>query len=567
MAVVACVGAFSAWAGAMDFDAEGAWKINNHQGRLKVDTAARVDGAKCLAAYGASNKCDTALSLQTRRIAIPAGTREFVVAVEAKGSKFAQEAFKEGVDWNNAVVWYGADGKKTGEQSLPHILVPASRSFRRLRDWGKIPANATACEVRLGFDNPNFVTGDAVFYRGFSFEPVPEGQSRESEFVALWKDGAWARDILYSPPVREVPKITLRDDGVTLVDGEPFFPIGIYSVCRREFNGMNLDKAFADLKAAGFNFAHTYGNAYEPEFLAAAEKHGFKLWVAATLPDRNLLDVGRHHPAILAWYLGDDTSGWFSPQEIADRDAAVKAVDRNRITCQADPVHPERPISCYGAYVRATDVYMPEIYPVRGAAGDPTDKTCVAKTIWDMERVRADVCAFNDGRPRACWPILQWFMGWNSWQHFPSREQLRATTWAAIVHGAHGMTWYTYGGFDQKKPGCNNQGITSTPERWKTISELATELKKFSPVLIERSPRAQPVVEILAGPAKDPLDRGPSVTCLLKKHVGKDWLFAVNAAPEPVTAKITLPDGSSRTEKFAPFGVLVPGRNDTECAF
>jgi len=538
------------------FDAGGAWTIRNFNGVLRIDTAAVECGTPCLAVCGASNTCDTAVSLLSRKIPLAAGAKEFVVSLETKGTFFAQDKFSPKGPWNNAVIWYGADGQEVRVDPLDHVLVPSGASFHEMRDWGRIPKGAAACSVRLGFDNPNLLKDHSVCYRNFRFETVPVGQSREAEFAAAWKDGAWLRDVLYSDNRPRVPKITLRDDGVTLVDGEPFFPIGVYSVCKREFNNQDFDRAFADLKAAGFNFAHTYGDAYEPGFFDAAEKYGFKLWVAAKLPDRKLLDVGRRRPCVLAWYLGDDTASWFSPQEITDRHVSVKAVDPNRLTCQADPIDSDLAISRYAAYVRATDVFMPEIYPVRHEAGDPTDKTCVAITIRDMERVRSDVRSFNDGQPRACWPIIQYFLGWNGWQHFPSRDQLFAMTWAAIIHGAHGMTWYTYGGFDHKKPGRNDQGITSTPERWQTISELARELGKWSPVFVERTPAEQPTVKVLEGPRLDPLGKEPSVTCLLKKHAGKTHLFAVNACSEPVTVEFTLPGGVKTTEKFAPFGVL-----------
>ena len=97
------------------------------------------------------------------------------------------------------------------------------------------------------------------------------------------------------------PKVSLRNDGMTLIDGKPFFPIGMYAVCKREFNGKSFDVAFKGLKDAGFNMAHTYGNSYDPEFLAAAAKYGFKLWVEARFPDRRLIEVGRHNPSIIAW--------------------------------------------------------------------------------------------------------------------------------------------------------------------------------------------------------------------------------------------------------------------------
>ena len=363
------------------------------------------------------------------------------------------------------------------------------------------------------------------------------------------------------------PKISLRDDGMTLIGGQPFFPIGIYAVCRRDFNGMNLDTAFKGLKAAGFNLAHTYGNAYDPEFLAAAAKYDMKLWVAARFPDRRLIDIGRHHPSIIAWYLGDDTASHILPELEADYDEAVKAVDPTRITVQADPIFSSSGgDSRYADYVTATDGFLPEIYPIRKEAGDPTDKTCVAVTIRDMKQVAKDVHLKSADQPRTCWAILQYFKGWRGWKHFPTREQLFAMTFAAIIHGAHGVTWYTYGGFG------DNEGVTSTPERWRNICDLAGRLSELAPVLVERTPSQPAVPEVVAGSKTDPLGN-PAVTCLLKRHGGKNYLLAVNAAAEPVTAKLAVPaaDGvevlyENRTcpaaaglvtDAFAPFAVHI----------
>ena len=542
----------------LGFDAKDAWQYVNYQNSLAIEVAAVEDGVKCLAIRGVTQSCDTAFAATSRKICIPAGSREFVVSVETKGTKLVIDQESHSGNWGNAITWFDSDGRKLESSGMPHIAVAASRRFVRMREWGRIPEGAASCTVRLAFDSPNLDNGDSVCYRAFDLEAVPAGRSRADEFAAAWKGDAWLRDLLYPPPQRTVPKATLRDDGMALVDDEPFFPIGAYAVCRREFNGNNLDRAFAGLKAAGFNFAHTYGNSYDPEFLAAARKYGFKLWVASRIPNRKMLDVGRYEPSILAWYLGDDTASHQSPQEVMDSHATVKAVDPNRLTCQADPIRSENTVSRYAAYVRATDVFMPEIYPVRGEVGDPSDTNCVARTICDMDRFHADVRNFGDGRPRACWPILQWFSGWSNWKHFPSREQLWATSWAAIIHGANGITWYTYGGFEDKKKGTRNEGMTSTPERWQAMSELATEIKRLSPVLLERTPREQPSVSIIEGPALDPFGKRPSVTCLLKRKGGKEFLFAVNAAFEPVTARFTMPGGVVRTERFVPFGVLVP---------
>ena len=376
-----------------------------------------------------------------------------------------------------------------------------------------------------------------------------------------------SRKMFYVGDAPTTPKVTLRDDGMTLIDGKPFFAIGLYAVCRREFNGNNFDVAFKGLKKAGFNLAHTYGNAYDPEFLAAAARYGIKLWVQARYPDRNLLDVGRHHPSIIAWYLGDDTADHIPPELEADYDEAVKAVDPTRISVQADPIGGSPGgISRYADYVTATDGFMPEIYPVRNEAGDPTDATCVAKTIRDMKQVAEDVRRYGKGTPRTCWAIIQYFKGWSGWKHFPTREQLFAMSFAAVIHGAHGVTWYTYGGFKQ------NEGVTSSPERWRNICDLAGRLAELAPVLAERTPQQPPVPTVVSGPESDPLG-GPSVTCLLKRHDGWSYLLAVNAATEPVSAVLpaegatsvevryenrtcTAKDGRL-TDNFGPFAVHI----------
>ena len=351
-----------------------------------------------------------------------------------------------------------------------------------------------------------------------------------------------SRKAFYVGDAPTTPKVTLRDDGMTLIDGKPFFAIGLYAVCKRDFNGHNFDTAFKGLKEAGFNLAHTYGNAYEPDFLAAAAKYGLKLWVQARFPGKNLIDVGRHHPSIIAWYLGDDTASHIPPELEADYDEAVKAVDPTRITVQADPIGGGTPgsISRYADYVTATDGFLPEIYPVRGAAGDPSDATCVAQTIRDMKQVAADVRRYGKGTPRTCWAIIQYFKGWTGWKHFPTREQLFAMTYAAVIHGAHGVTWYTYGGFKQ------NEGVTSTPERWRNICDLAGQLAELAPVLEERTPPQPPVPAVTSGPKADPFG-GPSVTCLLKRHDGWNYLFAVNASTETVSAELPA-DGATTAE-------------------
>ena len=373
----------------------------------------------------------------------------------------------------------------------------------------------------------------------------------------------------------KVDKITLRDDGMTLINGKPFFPIGLYDVRKREFNNFDYDKAFTDLKEAGFNFAQSYTRREKhTEFLDMAHKHGFKVFSAARDPMSNIFVTKlRHHPAVLAWYIGDDTATFRTPTELQDLHDAVRAVDSNRITTQADTMELDSCYSRYAEYVRGTESFLPEIYPVRQDTAEDRLYS-VPKVIRDMKMCFSNIRESGVREPRCIWALVQYFQGWTLWTRFPERDEIRAMSYAAIIHGATGIVWYTYGGYYQEKYHRTDYGITSTPERWKTITSITQELRDRSPVLVERTPAEQITPEIIEGDKTDVYGH-PAVSCLLKKYDGKTYLLMVNSVRKPVKVRFGLKgvrnsgqvmfenrmvqrgkDGSF-TDDFAPYAVHV----------
>ena len=351
-----------------------------------------------------------------------------------------------------------------------------------------------------------------------------------------------ARKWFFRGEAPKTPCVTLRDDGMVLVGGEPFFPIGIYGVMKREFNAYDFDRAMADLKAGGFNTVHSYVAGRSTEFLDAAQRHGLKAWTGIRAPDKRFVDTLRHHPAIIAWYVGDDTSMHDTPPEVYDRTDAMKAVDPTRITVQADVMCSWDAFSVYRPFVKATDGFLPEIYPVHGQTPNPMP-SCVAETIRDMKKFHSDVAEVGDGLPRTVWPIIQNFQGWTTWKRFPTQDELYAMSFASIIHGANGITWYTYGGTIIPEKKKFNYGITTSEEIWRGMTNLATRLNRLAPVFVERTPKRQPKVAVLEGPSQDDC-LNPSVTCLLKRHGDKTYVFAVNSTLERVKASFGL-DGAS----------------------
>ena len=91
-------------------------------------------------------------------------------------------------------------------------------------------------------------------------------------------NAAVARKVFLIGEASKDVEVSLRDDGMVLVKGKPFFPIGMYAVSPYDFNSNSLDVAVRDLKKAGLNMVHSYGNRFDPALFAAAAKYGVRQW-------------------------------------------------------------------------------------------------------------------------------------------------------------------------------------------------------------------------------------------------------------------------------------------------
>ncbi len=92
--------------------ASASWKFKNYENKLTFETNS-VDGCDgFFVVHGSSNKCDTAWSAETGSITIPADAREFLLSVEVKSPNLILDQGRCGDGWNNAIKWFGANGKK-----------------------------------------------------------------------------------------------------------------------------------------------------------------------------------------------------------------------------------------------------------------------------------------------------------------------------------------------------------------------------------------------------------------------------------------------------------------------
>lgn len=420
--------------------------------------------------------------------------------------------------------------------------------FIRLRVHSRNPIDwsTVVCKVD-GRDDPErvFRYGDVIYVR-----PADERWACPS-VVELDVSGADTygnvfreEQVVYFGPRTAKNAVTLRDDGCVLVDGEPFFPIGVYGIYYYATEGISAEQAILKIKDAGLNLVQSD----DENILNAADRHGVKAFVSPGGSDFTRSDfydtlLSRlTHPSVLAWYIGDDTSAHFTPRQITRSHRNAHALDPAHITTQA-----ENGMDNYAFYVNATDAVLPELYPVKKEVADGTE---VPSIIRDMKKITGAIRAA--GSPvRSVWPIIQYFMG-SSWLRYPTAEELRVMSWLGIIHGGNGITWYFYAGDTGKY-----MGATLTPEHWATFSAVTREVASYSEDLVARNAAEQPTVTVVDGPATDKLGY-VSVSCLLKDSPNGPLLIMANSATSAVSARIDFPDGrASRTFDFAPYGVVI----------
>lgn len=549
------------------------WTVSNYNNALTLTVP--DDGSNAFRITRLAGATDTAFQLTSPAVPVVANA-SYTFTVDVRHN-LKLPTLSEPQEKNSQfrLIWTDASGSSIGK--------PLFGSFKNVSGWQKIklevsaPTGAAMLTVRIGFDNPNIYqeryldlkSPSLVGPSGKPLSQPPNFHCLNLEVSDLSGNTSYHESFMLVGEALTRNIVTLREDGTVLIDGKPFFPIGLYAVWKKPFNNNSFDEAFQGLRKGGFNMAHTYSSLRGTdftEFLNAADRNGIKLYIASGAnancrsAKRFLQDVVKEytHPSILAWYLADDTASHIGAEELRILHTAIHEIDPAHITAQADGTGAP-PNSRYSRYVNSTDVFMPEIYPVtEGRPGVP-------EVIADMEAIKCDLKAA--GNPvRSIWPIIQYFDGWG-WTRYPTFEELRAMSFLAIIHGGNGITWYTYGGHGK------NHGVTETPETWKNICTVSRQLDALKDVFLALPcPQPEPP-DIISGPVKNSLDF-PSISVLLKKYAGRQYLICANSTDEWVMAELHFPDkaelvnvlfenrsfppeGKRFTDNFAPYAVHV----------
>ena len=327
-----------------------------------------------------------------------------------------------------------------------------------------------------------------------------------------------------------------------IVDGKPFFPIGIYYLPKSEH-------PYAELAEAGFNLVRCE---LSEEQINAADAQGLKVWIPlghhldfAEDVEKKKHDLEtqvnkfKSHPALLAWESIDEpTWTWKKPAEArvsAENLAAgheyLKKLDANHLLwINHAPRNTYKTLQKFSAY---TDAVACDIYPViprdidadktyammpNGKQGDLANQSlsCVGEYVRKMKKVA-------DGK-KATWIVLQGF-AWDNEANpdnplLPTPEETRFMAYDAVINGVDGILyWGTY--FD-----------TTAIAARERIKRVAKELSKLTPVLL--APTIQHNISIDYEEMGFSIDKG--IEILAKYHDNKVYLIMANTTIGPVRA-------------------------------
>lgn len=391
--------------------------------------------------------------------------------------------------------------------------------------------------------------------------PWPKNSVQTIEVTAADKNGIRGRDCVFAVYAEGLPKhsfATIRDDGVMLVDGKPFFPFGLFGVRPHDGNNHDLAGCVREMSENGLNVAQTYmirgqsgpkKDANYDTLVEACGKHGMLFY---SEPARRSLEPrerfrrmaenifrGRQYGGILAWGVGDDTSVNTSPDELKRLHRFCKAIDPGALTISADIV--KNP-SHQAEYIPHADILLLESYPIRAEKPQP-DEMAKAAEVLDDAWAAVEIAGTKGTSVMA---LPQCFKGWSSWKRYPTKEEIRAQAFIAICCRARGLVYYTSCGLN------GNEGPLNDPVHKREFYEFSREIAALMPSLVTRDAAEQPKVSVVKGKSKNILG-GDAVRTLLKED---GMLFVANTSQLPVTVEITLPGGRKLVRELSSYGAF-----------
>eukprot|EP00039_Didymoeca_costata_P016279 m.287837 g.287837 ORF g.287837 m.287837 type:complete len:666 (+) comp16368_c0_seq9:42-2039(+) len=267
-----------------------------------------------------------------------------------------------------------------------------------------------------------------------------------------------------------LPTVYIDKDMRLMVEGKPFFPLGLYA------GNMNEDD-FALFSNSSFNSVMPYDQMNLTQ-MNWAQKYGIK--VAYTVKDdfcnhslkcnethndvtviTEKIKSFKNHPATLMWYTNDELNLEWLPQ-LLQHQSLIQTLDWNHPTWSV--LYEATELT---SYINTFDTVGTDPYPI------PTQPLSMVRTYAN------DTYSLTYGT-KAIFEVIQ-AHNLKNYGHetgrTPTQAEARNMVWQAINHGANGIFFYSY--FDIKR----NPDVPFETE-WARLNTVAKEVVHFESILL-----------------------------------------------------------------------------------
>jgi hypothetical protein len=370
--------------------------------------------------------------------------------------------------------------------------------------------------------------------------------------------------VLAVPALADGTKVTFRDDHTVLVDGTPFFPIGLY-YCYEEFEDPtgNLLKR---LKDYGFNTLGYYrwGTPDWRKEMDRAHAAGFTVWIrghngfAVDNADiekaaREQVRQTKDHPALLFWE--------FQDEPILNKVSVEGSRKGYELVKKEDPYHPMLVVEWPGAADRfglwkgIGDIFATDLYPI------PRERGYGRLGNHDITQMRDYLRALRKAHGDK--PLLLVLQAW-AWEPlqdgpkgYPTVRESRFMAYQAVIHGANGLHYYgqvhctrpnSASGLssEAKDPATNKaefeKAVALNKTFWDGHKPFFRELARASAIFTLRDAKPPAQVTLVK---QDPEPRPAGVEFRTKERDKDLYVLAVNASPKAREVTFRLPETSA----------------------
>lgn len=362
-------------------------------------------------------------------------------------------------------------------------------------------------------------------------------------------------------------KVTFRDDYTALVDGKPFFPIGLY-YASEEFEELS-GKLLRELRGYGFNTLGYYrwGQPTWRQELDRAGEAGFKVWIRGengfaidnAKVEKAALEQIRHlreHPALLFWE--------FQDEPILNKVSVDASRKGYQLVKREDPNHPMLVVEWPGAADRFEiwkgigDVFATDLYPI------PRERKYGLLPNHDITQMRDYLEALGKAHPDK--PRMLVVQGW-AWaplkdgeKGYPTPVESRFMAYYAVMHGAKGLFYYgqvhcsrpnAAAGLaaeakDEKVRQRDFETCKALNRRfWDKHKEVIKELSEASAIFVLRGAKPDDRLTLVQQVPEDKT----GFESLTKQGDKGIYVLAVNAASKHHAVKLQLPPSAKNVKE------------------